>query len=391
MSAVVSVRKIALATWFPRDPESPVGGVESVSVTLARALARQAGTEIHIVTVDSCVDAPEQQEWSGLIVHRLPRGPGSLLRFATSTGARMVQDYLRDLKPDLVHAHDTFGIMTRGLNLPRVFTIHGFIHEDTRLKGGWRSRLQAALWKREELATWAEQPHIIAISPYVRERLRGIARGVIHDIENPVNEACFDVPRNEQPGRIFSAAVISARKNPKALVEALALLCPGADVRLRLAGRVVDADYGEALKALIQARGLRDRVELLGNLPTTCVREEIAKAAVFALTSLEEGAPMGIAEAMAAGVPIVTSNRCGMPYMVRNGETGFLVNPDDPEDISRSLECLITDTNSRLRMGAAARQFSKDRFDPGRVAEKTMRVYESAMATRLSSLFKSPC
>ena len=317
--------------------------------------------------------------WQGATIHRLPRALGSLLAFARGEGRRRLGEFLHRFGPDVVHAHDTYGIMTRGLNLPRVFTIHGFIHEDTRLKGGWENGLRATLWKREELAAWAEQPHIISISPYVRERLRGIARGVIHDIENPIDEACFDILRNEEPGRILSAAVICRRKNPQTLVDAVARLDHGSGMRLRLAGPVGEADYGQSLAASIRDRGLTERVELLGSLSAPKVREELARSAVFALTSFEEGAPMGIAEAMAVGVPILTSNRCGMPYMVRHGETGFLVDPEDTQDISKHLRELLNDDPLRLRMGQAARTFAEDHFHPNRVVERTLRVYRRAI------------
>ena len=367
--------RIAIATWFPRDPAAPHGGVEAVSVNLTRALARVPGTEIHVITFDEGIAAPEVRNWEGAVLHRLPRTVGSLLGFARGEGRRLLQRSLHDLKPDVVHAHDTYGMMTRALNLPRVFTIHGFIHEDTRIKGGWRNRLRAALWKREELATWAEQPNIISISPYVRERLRGIARGVIHDIENPIDPACFEITRNEEPGRVFSAAVICRRKNQQALVDAVAKLGP--EVNLTLAGAEGEADYARQLKASIRERGLAQRIELPGSLSGPVVRANLAKAAVFALCSFEEGAPMGIAEAMAAGMPILASNRCGMPYMVRHGESGFLVDPNRPDEVAARLDEMLQDEDLRERMSQAARRFAEERFHPNRVATRSLGVYRS--------------
>jgi glycosyltransferase involved in cell wall biosynthesis len=371
--------RIAIATWFPRDPAAPHGGVEAVSVNLTRALALVPGTEIHVITFDGGIAAPELRNWEGAALHRLPRAAGSLLGFARGEGRRRLGELLHQLGPDLVHAHDTYGIMTRGLALPRVFTIHGFIHEDTRLRGGWKNRLSALLWKREELATWTEQPHIIAISPYVRERLRGVARGVIHDIENPIDPACFEIQRREEPGRVFSAAVICRRKNPMALVEAVARLGPESDARLRLAGPIGEADYGRTLTDSIRSRGLGDRIEVIGSLSGPALREELARAAVFALCSFEEGAPMGVAEAMAAGIPILTSNRCGMPYMVRNGENGFLVDPTRPDEIAARLRDMLQDSQLRQQMAQAARNFAIERFHPERVAERTLRVYARAL------------
>ena len=88
---------------------------------------------------------------------------------------------------------------------------------------------------------------------------------------------------------------------------------------------------------------------------------------------------MGIAEAMAAGIPVLTSNRCGMPYMIRHGESGFLVDPTDTGDIARHLHELLTDSGLRENMGAHARQAAHEKFHPSRVAERTMRVYDSAV------------
>ena len=89
---------------------------------------------------------------------------------------------------------------------------------------------------------------------------------------------------------------------------------------------------------------------------------------------------MGIEEAMAAGVPVVTSNRCGMPYMVRDGETGYLVDPHDPADIARRLEALLTDDALRSSMGKQATAIALDRFHPDRVARRTVEVYKTAIA-----------
>ena len=105
------------------------------------------------------------------------------------------------------------------------------------------------------------------------------------------------------------------------------------------------------------------------------MRQELATASVFALVSFEEGAPMGVAEAMAAGVPIVTSNRCGMPYMVQNGETGFLVDPDNADDISKRIGALLMDDSLRARMGQQAKRVAESRFHPAVVARRTKDVY----------------
>ncbi len=368
--------KVAVVTSFPRDPGRPMGGVEAVSVNLVRALGEIPEFDVHVVTTDHAGVFAEEHVWLGTTVHRLPHSGKSVLLDATGPGRRAVQKFLLELKPDVVHAHDVYGLMVRDLPIPRVFTIHGFIHSDTRLSGKRIALLRSWLWQRVEMAGWAEQPHIVSISPYVRERLTDIARGVIHDIDNPIAPECFEVKRREVHGTIFSAASLCRRKNPLALVEALARLrARGIDAQLRLAGPTSEKDYVLLLRQRIAELKLDDRVTLLGSIGSEQVRAELATASVFALVSLEEGSPMGIEEAMAAGVPVVTSNRCGMPYMVRDGESGYLVNPRDTEEIANRLERLLSEPRLRAAMSETSRRIAHDRFHPVVVAKRTREVY----------------
>jgi glycosyltransferase involved in cell wall biosynthesis len=373
--------RIALVSAFPDDPGSPRGGVEAVTVNLASALARLEDLEVHVVTTQRGRKGSETTRWNGVTVHRLPRLGQTVLGGALGVGRRQIQGYLLELRPDLVHAHDTYGLMVKGLGLPRVFTIHGFIHGDTLVAGGRLPRLRSAIWRFFETSGWADQPHIISISPYVRERLRGIARGVIHDVDNPVSEELFDLGRQEVPGTVLCAAVVCRRKNTLALVEAVAKVRNlGIDVRLRVAGSVAEPDYAERVRERISSLGLEDRVDLLGPLSSRDVRQELGRASVFALVSLEENSPLGIEEAMAVGVPVVTSNRCGMPYLVRHGETGFLVDPLDIDDVAEHLAAVLRSPGLRQAMGERGRTTAGQRFHPHAVALRTRDVYHRALA-----------
>ncbi len=368
--------KLCVATSFPERPQAPHGGVEAVSVNLVRALARLDGLEVHVVTTDRADRAAGEVAWDGAIIHRLPWAGGKTLTHATGPGRRQMADFLKRLQPDLVHAHDTYGLMVKGVALPRVFTIHGFIHEDTRLQSGGLVWLRWRLWRRVELAGWADQPHIISISPYVRERLCGLTGATIHDIDNPVDEEVFGVNRADGGGVIFSAALICPRKNTLGLLRAFAkLTAGGVEARLRLAGTASDSAYERQVRDFIKTSGLTARIALLGAISRNQIHEELSRAGVFALVSFEEGAPMGVAEAMAAGVPVVTSNRCGMPYMVRDGESGFLVDPNNPDDTARRLRELLENGPLRKQMGDKGREIALDRFHPDRVAQKTYEVY----------------
>lgn len=372
--------KIVVVTSFPEDPGAPAGGVEAVSVNLVKALSKFDDLEIDIVTMKKTCQSFRKEQWEKVTVHRLPWAGGSMLGNAIGPGRRQMQDYLNKIKPDIIHAHDTYGLMVKGMKIPRVFTIHGFIYGDVLVSGERFASLRSWIWRRFEMSGWADQPHIISINPYVRERLRGIATGVIYDIENPVTETFFNIGRKEQKGTVFCAAVISPRKNTLALVDSVAkLAADNIDVTLRLAGSTNDRDYVRQVHNLIRQKGLEKRVFLLGRLDTKQICEELSTAGVFALTSLEENSPMGIEEAMAAGVPVVTSNRCGMPYMVRDGESGFLIDPKNPDDITRRLKQIFNDDELRRSMGAKGREIAMDRFHPAKVAARTREVYFRAV------------
>jgi glycosyltransferase involved in cell wall biosynthesis len=372
--------KVAIVTSFPQDPGSPVGGVEAVSVNLVEALSKCQGVDVHVVTLDSGLDHNHVSQWGQVRVHRLACDKRSMLLTAIRSGRRIVNHYLASLNPDVVHSHDTYGLMVKGCVAPKVFTLHGFIHEDTRVSGVKLPRLRAALWKYFETRSWSDQSHIISISPYVRERLSGIVKGRIYDIENPVAESFFLIQRSEKECNIFSAAVISPRKNTLSLVEAVATLVKeGVDIHLRLAGKVTEPSYGKAVQSRIVEYGLQEKITLLGPITTEKIQLELAQASVFALVSLEENAPLGIAEAMAAGVPVVTSNRCGMPYMVRHGETGFLVDPEEPNEIAERIRLLRYEKTLRLAMGERSRQLARYLYHPKSVAERTQLVYSEAL------------
>jgi glycosyltransferase involved in cell wall biosynthesis len=376
-----NARKLAVATWFPADPESPRGGVEAVSVNLVRELAKDEEWEVHVVTFGRKTTGTRVDRWHNATIHCLPYDGRSMLLHAVGAGRRAVQNCLKELGPAIVHAHDTFGIMMKGFPGPRLFTIHGFIYEDTGYAGGIAAKARALLWERIEKKSWREQPNIIAISPYVRERIAGIATGTIFDIENPIREECFGVVPSASGKIVFSAGALCERKNTLGMLESFKVMAQqDPSIRLRLAGSAPDSGYEKRIRSFIHRNGLHDSVALLGAIPSDRMRLELSRASLFLLLSFEEGAPMVIAEAMAAGVPVVTSNRCGMPYMVRHGENGFIVDPGDSQKVARYCRLILDDADLHGKMAGNAGVCARERYHPALVAERTARVYHDILA-----------
>jgi glycosyltransferase involved in cell wall biosynthesis len=82
---------------------------------------------------------------------------------------------------------------------------------------------------------------------------------------------------------------------------------------------------------------------------------------------------------MAVGVPVVTSSRCGMPYMVRDGESGFLVDPLNTRDIAVKLQRMLENPELREAMSRKSREIAEDRFHPRAIARRTYEVYKEAL------------
>ncbi|WP_160060387.1 glycosyltransferase family 4 protein [Psychromonas sp. L1A2] len=372
--------KLAFVTQFPIDVNRPHGGVEAVSVNLVSSLSQYSEYDIHVLTLCPDTEKTTIVYNDNVTIHRIPKPSGSELKNAIGTSKKLIENKIISLSPDLIHAHDTYGIMVKDLIIPKVFTVHGFIYGDTLLANGKFKLLRSKVWEFIEKSSWAKQPNIISISPYVRERLSGITQANIFDIDNPISDAFFKLVREEVAGTIFTSAVIAPRKNIIQLVNAVALMVKkGIKVELRIAGGIVDQDYANKLKDIIEVNHLQKNVTLLGRITTTEVQAELCHASIYALASLEENSPMGIEEAMAVGVPVVTSNRCGMPYMVKNGETGFLINPFDAQDIANKCERILTNPDLSKKMHDKSKKLALDLYHSERVAERTVAVYQEIL------------
>ena len=89
---------------------------------------------------------------------------------------------------------------------------------------------------------------------------------------------------------------------------------------------------------------------------------------------------MAIEEAMAAGVPVLASRVGGVEWMVEHERTGFLFDPYRPDELGQHLTRILTDECLRDRMGAAARDWASENYRLEGVVDRTMAVYERAIA-----------
>ena len=164
-------------------------------------------------------------------------------------------------------------------------------------------------------------------------------------------------------------------KDLETLVRGVALARPRLPgIRLLIAG---DGDERPALEARVKELGLDDCVEFLG------WRGDLAalyrRMHVFALTSINEGTPVSLIEAMAAGVPVVATSVGGVPDVVEDGVTGLLLPPRQPEAVASAIVATVTQPDRATAMAVRARQSVRDRFDSARLVQETEAMYRQTL------------
>jgi glycosyltransferase involved in cell wall biosynthesis len=301
-----------------------------------------------------------------------PTGVGRLLKNLTR--------HLRAHSYTIVHTHNSItGVVGRlAAKIARVpvviHTTHGFHFHDNmgslqRLPyvavERWSARLCDVLLfqNREEFAQV--------------ERLKLRPRRGTYLIGNGIDLSRFNArsnpPANARP-RLLCVARLEPVKNHRMLFRALEKLRPRFDVVLQLVGDGPDrAEY----EADLQRRGLADAVEFLGyryDIP-----ELTAAADVVVLTSLKEGIPRALMQAMAVGVPVVATDVKGTKEVVVDGETGFLVPLDDADALADRLATLLGSAELRREMGARGIEHVRRHFDEERVTRRLVGIYRSAM------------
>ena len=211
---------------------------------------------------------------------------------------------------------------------------------------------------------------IITMSEVSRQRLiaLGLSGEKIHVIPYGINVPNMPLMR-EQRETIQCLAVgrMVAKKAPLLTLQAFrqALLdFP----RLRL-DYVGGGELFNDAQRYVHDHDLGDRITLHGAQPNTFVQEMMKQADIFVQhsrtdpqTGDEEGLPVGILEAMAAALPVVSTRHAGIPEAVIEGETGFLVNEGDVDGMARCLVRLAEDAGLRSQFGHAGWQRARHRF-----------------------------
>lgn len=344
-----------------------VGGAE----VLAERIARQLSGEFRFVfaCLDDLGELGRSLRSGGFPVEVLRRRPG--LDFGC---VRKLARLLRDERVDLIHAHQYtpffYATAARLLRprLPVMFTEHGRHQPDY-------PRRKRMIYNRLALR---RADRVIGVGQTVRRALienEGIAPERVSVIYNGIDLAAFETKTTDR-GAVRREIGVGPDDFVVAQVARLDYLKDHATA-VRTIARV--AEQNRQTRLVIVGDGpLRGdieghvaRADAAGFVRMLGLRRDVgrilAAADVFLLTSISEGIPLTVIEAMAAGLPVVSTAVGGVPEVIVDGVNGLLAPAGDDEALAQDLLALGADEDLRTRMGEAGRRRAREVFSEARM------------------------
>jgi len=307
------------------------------------------GHTVHLVTYD-----PMDRTIEGVTEHVLTSRWNNLyLAFIPRHLA--IKRLVQEIQPDLIHAHF---IAKYGFHLPglcRCPTIVSAWGDDVLI-----------LPKKSRLIRWYTKKVldsvdlIYAVSHNIKSHIIGdfsIPEKNVHYLPFGIDTGLFSpasIRADTDPSiRIFSNRGYFPVYDNETLTRGFALAYgKNNNLRLTLKG---DGPLAEQVKDLVTASGLSGVVTFREKTAYSDVPGDYRAADIFITTSVSDGTPVSILEAMASGLPCIATAVGGIPEWVEDGVTGLLIRPHDPEAVADAILLLAADPDLRARMGAAAR------------------------------------
>jgi glycosyltransferase involved in cell wall biosynthesis len=212
---------------------------------------------------------------------------------------------------------------------------------------------------------------IIAVSRFTAqqvEELLGVEPSRIRVIHHGARAPLHISPAREN--LILMVGAVQKRKNVARLVKAFERMPPG--WKLALAGSAEGYGAAAELRAVEESPRRRD-IEALGYVPAAALEDLYSRARIFAFPSLDEGFGMPVLDAMARGVPVLSSRRSAIPEVA--GDAALLADPEDIEELGAALNRLAGDEALRQDLARKGRERAAE-FTWESAVERTWKVYE---------------
>jgi glycosyltransferase involved in cell wall biosynthesis len=356
-----------------------MGGQERVALDLAAGQAA-AGHRVLTVSLAPAPDGPLAAEFQarGLTIQTVAKRPGRDPRLFLAL-ARL----FRMRRADVVHTHNPQPLLFAGL--PAKLARAGLVHTKHGVNPDLPRRLamRRAAGRLVDVFVAVSQP-TAQVAVERREcradRLRVVPNGIDLDRFRPDDDARRAIRRELGiPDGAFAAGTVGRLWPEKGHAYLIRSLAPvlGDRFHLVITG---EGPERERLTAQIAALPSPSSVHLTGNRRD--VPRLLAALDVFALTSNSEGLPLVIPEAMAAGLPVVATRVGGIPQVVEEGTTGFLVEYGDEDGLRGRLVALDADRQLARQCGEMGRERSLDRYSSRRMVSDYLTLYRQVVDKR---------
>lgn len=280
--------------------------------------------------------------------------------------AKRAEDIARDIvrfHPDICHLHGTGAfsaaiyneLIKNGLRV--ILTIHGLAHIEKRNKlrkqPSIKHLYQFIRQSRIEFNLISQLDKVIIDTEYVATQLQSCYhKGKIKHlpeikvIPQGIDDSFFKLKGDKTGMTILSVGAFAERKGHLLLIKSFEEVCKVLpEARLVIAGTISEPSYYRQILDYIDQSQQKDRIQLFPDIPFDELKHLYTQARIFALHSEEESQGISLVEAMAAGLPVVSTRRGGIPFVVRDGETGLLTDFGDILECSNAIVSLLTNSS----------------------------------------------
>jgi len=340
---------------------------------------------------------PRNSEVAGIPVHYVPAlaFPAGRLFFLYGfffylACWRLARKYLTDTGIDMIHAHtimpDGFAavLLGRELRVPVVCTVHGSDINDYPFAS--RLTMGATLWALKRVN------HLVAVSEKLRTKVSELAGDISTSVaHNGADSNYFkNIPHDDARARLklpldkrlvlFVGYLVKA-KGLEFLLEAFSLL-QSTDAILYLVG---DGYLKDALVDTAYRLGIGNRCFFCGKRPHEEIPLWLSAADCLVLSSIDEGLPTILTEAMLCGAPIVATDIGGIPEIVHHGKTGLLVPSKDTRKLAAAIDQIVSDRPATEAIRNRAAIFARDVLTWEFNAQKMVNLYRSLLERRTAN------
>jgi len=350
------------------------GGAANATAYLLDEFSRMTDIDVDLVT--SSVDNQYHRESIGdrIVIHRLPIGKNSqnlhfqsvkdLLMYAWKS-YRFSRTILKQTRYDVVQAFFTVPCGLVAWKLRREFSVPYIVSLRGSDVPGYSDRFRFLYPLLIPLARliWRKALVVIANSQGLKElALQTDSQQKINIIPNGVDIKHFcprkqDVVQTSNTIHLtLGASRVTDRKGINYLIEAIDLLKNEYTFSLKVIG---EGNAKERLEQMVEERGLQSQITFVGRIPREETLRYYQEADIFVLPSLNEGMSNAMLEALACGLPLITTKTGGAEELVREGVNGLLVEQRSTQDLARALRVLAQDATLRARMGIASRALAE--------------------------------